>query len=272
MRLTIDHRTTYRFSVPQGRVTQLLRLTPSGTDGQAVAGWGIHVDCDARMRHGRDGFGNRTTMLYVDGPIDSIEIEVSGEVLTNTSDGVLHGAVEPLPPAVFLRSTPLTEGDGGLVEFALDAAASMSNPVERLHALNLAFHNRFALDRGRPVAGRTAAQAFARDMATPRDFAHMFVAAARGLGTPARYVSGYSAVCCAGDASPAPHGWAEAHVEGLGWVAFDPCMGLSADDAYVRVAVALDSAGAAPVAGSRLGEGHEELDVDLHVGRANGQD
>jgi hypothetical protein len=55
-------------------------------------------------------------------------------------------------------------------------------------------------------------------------------------------------------------------------VALDPCTGLCADEAYARVAVALDSAGAAPVAGSRLGEGDEELDVDLHVGRANGQD
>lgn len=272
MRLTIDHRTTYRFSVPQGRVTQLLRLTPSGTDGQAVANWGIHVDCDARMRYGRDGFGNRTTMLYVDGPIDSIEIEVSGEVLTNSSGGMLHGSIEPLPPAVYLRSTPLTEGGAALAEFAADVVAALTDPIELMHTLNLAFHRRFALDRSRPVSGRSAAEAFTLDAATPRDFAQMFAAAARGLDVPARYVSGYSAACCLGDTPPAPHGWAEAHVEGLGWVAFDPCTGLSADEAYVRVAVALDSAGAAPVAGSRLGEGDEELDVDLHVGRANGQD
>jgi transglutaminase-like putative cysteine protease len=272
MRLTIDHRTTYRFSVPQGRVTQLLRLTPSGTDGQAVASWGIHVDCDARMRHGRDGFGNRTTMLYVEGPIDSIEIEVSGEVLTNGSDGILHGSVEPLPPAVFLRSTPLTEPSAALAGFAAEAASAARNPVERLHALNIALNKRFTLDRGRPVSGQSAAEAFDLKAATPRDFAQMFVTAARALGVPARYTSGYSAVCCFGDSPPAPHGWSEAWVEGLGWVAFDPCTGLSADVAYARIAVALDSAGAAPVAGSRLGEGDEELDVDLHVGRTNPQD
>jgi transglutaminase-like putative cysteine protease len=272
MRITVDHKTTYRFSVPQGRVTQLLRLTPSGSDCQAVAGWGIHVDCDARMRHGRDGFGNRTTMLYVDGPIDSIVIEVAGDVLTNGSDGILRGSHEPLPPAVFLRSTPLTESSHALADFAAEAVSGTRGPVERLHALNLALHKRFALDRGRPVSGRSASEAFELDTATPRDFAHMFVAAARGLGVPARYTSGYSAVCHVGDSPPAPHGWAEAYVERLGWVAFDPCTGLSADKAYARVAVALDSAGAAPVAGSRLGEGNEALDVDLHVGRDNGQD
>jgi len=272
MRITVDHKTTYRFSVPQGRVTQLLRLTPSGTDGQAVASWGIHVDCDARMRHGRDGFGNRTTMLYVDGPIDSIVIEVVGEVLTNGSDGILQGTAEPLPPAVFLRSTPLTETSEALAGFAADAVSAARDPVERLHALNLALHNRFALDRGRPVSGRNVVEAFELDTATPRDFAQMFVGAARGLGIPARYVSGYSAVCHVGNHPPSPHGWAEAHVERLGWVAFDPCTGLSADTAYARIAVALDSAGAAPVAGSRLGEGSEALDVDLHVGRDSAQD
>ena len=87
--------------------------------------------------------------------------------------------------------------------------------------------------------------------------------AARSIGAPARYVSG----CCrlAGEQRPTPHGWAEAHVEGLGWVGFDPCTGLSPQDDHVRVAVALDAAGAAPVAGSRLGEGEERLDVEVRV-------
>ena len=120
-------------------------------------------------------------------------------------------------------------------------------------------------DRSQGKAWRAT---FRRETATPRDMAQLFVAAARTLEIPARYVSGYSPVCLGSDAAPAPHGWAEAHVAGLGWVAFDPCTALCADEAYIRVAVALDSAGAAPVAGSRLGEGQEELDVDLHVGDA----
>ncbi len=191
MRITVEHKTIYRFSVPQGRVTQLLRLTPSGTDGQAVANWGIHVDCDARMRHGRDGFGNRTTMLYVEGPIDGIEIEVSGEVLTNGTDGVLHGSIEPLPPAVYLRSTAADRAERRAgATFAADAVASATDAVERMHVLNTAFHQRFTLDRGKPLSGRSAAEAFELKTATLRDFAQMFTSGARGLGVPARYVSG----------------------------------------------------------------------------------
>ena len=58
MRLSIDHRTTYRFTAPQGRVVQLLRVTPPDTHDQTVAEWHIAVDCDARVREHRDGFGN----------------------------------------------------------------------------------------------------------------------------------------------------------------------------------------------------------------------
>nr|WP_295668303.1 transglutaminase family protein [Sphingomonas sp.] len=268
MRLSIDHRTTYRFSVPQGRLTQMLRMTPEDTDDQTVADWDLHVDCDARLRPGRDGFGNKITMLYVEGPIDSIEIAVSGEVLTNSADGVVHGTHEGLPPELYLRTTPLTVADGAIEAFAEDAVAGGRDLLDRLHRLNLALASKFTADRSRPKTGLTAVQAFIGVSATPRDTTHVFLAAARSLGIPARYISGYSMRAFGGEHRPAPHGWAEAFVEGLGWAAFDPCAGRSADEAYVRVAVALDAAGAAPVAGSRLGEGDEEMHVDVTVAPA----
>ena len=271
MRLSIDHRTTYRFSVPQGRLTQMLRMTPEDTDDQTVADWDLHVDCDARLRPGRDGFGNKVTMLYAEGPLDSIEIAVSGEVLTNSADGVVHGTHEVLPPALYLRSTPLTAADREIETFAADAVSGETDLIARLHRLNLALAARFAADQKRPAAGLTAVDAFSGASATPRDMTHIFLAAARSLGVPARYISGYSMRAFGGEHRPAPHGWAEAYVDRLGWVAFDPCAGRSADEAYVRVAVALDAAGAAPVAGSRLGEGDEEMHVDVTVAPAAGE-
>lgn len=253
MRLAVDHRATYRFPAPRSRLTHLLRMTPDGTHDQSVIGWDVHVDCDARLREGRDGWGNRTTMLYVEGPIDRIEIVVSGEVLTSASNGIVRGAQEPLPPSVFLRATPLTLADAAIVDFA--RGIGETDPVARLHAVNLALHRRFAPDAAPPTPGRTASEAFAEPAACARDRAQMFLAAARALGIPARYVAGYAAGQGAAAPRLGPHAWVEAHVAGLGWIAFDPMTGLSADEAYVRVAVALDSAGAAPVAGNLLGEG-----------------
>ena len=85
MRLAIDHRTRYHFSEAQDRVVQLLRMTPHDFGAQTVLDWSIDVNCDARLRDGRDGYGNQTSMLYIDGPITDVEIIVSGEVLTDAT-------------------------------------------------------------------------------------------------------------------------------------------------------------------------------------------
>jgi transglutaminase-like putative cysteine protease len=97
-----------------------------------------------------------------------------------------------------------------------------------------------------------------------QDHAHIFIGAARLLDIPARYVSGYLKMDGQVE-QEAGHGWAEAHVDGLGWVGFDVSNGISPDERYVRVATGCDYTDAAPVAGLSLGRGHSELQVELAV-------
>jgi transglutaminase-like putative cysteine protease len=267
MRIAVDHRTHYRFSEPQARIVQMLRLTPTDTQDQTVVSWMIGVDCDARLRDATDGFGNAVTMLYAEGPIAALDVTVTGEVLTLEASGVVRGAIEPLPPMLYCRTTPRTLADAALAGFAAETARG--DALERLHRLNAALHARFPVADDAPDTGLTAAEAFAGKTATSRDVAQIFIAAARSLHLPARYVSGYRGD---GEAHCAPHGWAEAWVERLGWIGFDPATGLSPDESYVRVAVGLDAAGAASIAGTRVGQGEEELDVDLHVDRLGAEE
>ena len=63
----------------------------------------------------------------------------------------------------------------------------------------------------------------------------------------------------------AGHAWAEAFVDGIGWIAFDATNGMCATDAYLRVAVGLDYLSAAPVRGSRIGGDGEGLDVRIRI-------
>lgn len=262
MRLSIDHRTVYRFTEPQARIVQLLRVTPQNTHDQTIVDWHIAVDRDARLTEHRDGFGNAATMLYVEGPVERIEIAVSGEVVTTHSDGVLHGTWEPLPPRIFLRDTPATRAGTRIEAFAATIGRS-SDTIAMLHRLNTAVRERFAPDDGRPEPGLTVEDVLERDDATARDLAQVFITAARSLGVPARYVTGY---CNMPDAHrPTSHAWADAWVPELGWIGFDPMLELCPETHHVRVAVGLDAAGAAPIAGSRLGEGEEQLDVDVTV-------
>lgn len=268
MRIAIEHNTHYRFSEPQARLVQMLRLTPCDTQDQTVVSWHIGVDCDARLRDATDGYGNAITMLYAEGPIAAIDITVTGEVLTNEATGVVRDAVDPLPPLFYCRTTPRTLADAALIDFAAEHGAR--DPLDRMHRLNTALHTRFPIAPDAPDTGATAAEAFAGNKTSSRDLAQIFIAGARSLHIPARYVSGYRSD---GEAShSAPHAWAEAHIEGIGWIGFDPVTGLSPDASYVRVAVGLDALGGASIAGMRIGQGREELDVDLHVDQLGGEE
>jgi transglutaminase-like putative cysteine protease len=271
MRLKIEHRTHYEFTQPQRRLIQLLRVTPPSFDGQAVVDWHVEVDCDARLKRSRDGYGNEVTMLYVDGPIDRIALTVGGEVLTEDKAGMVQGAPEPLPVELFLRPTPQTIADEAIAAFAYDIAEASVDPLSRLHGLCNALYHRIRFDAGDGNPHRDAASTFADGHGVCQDLAHVFCAAVRGLGTPARYVSGHLWRTDGQTVQPAAHAWAEAWVQGYGWIGFDPANGVSPTDAYVRVAVGLDYRDAAPIAGARIGGGTEELRVEVAVAEAGRQ-
>ncbi len=97
-----------------------------------------------------------------------------------------------------------------------------------------------------------------------QDHSHIFLAAARHLGIPARYVSGYLLIDGVTDQS-ASHAWVEAHVDGLGWVGFDVSNGISPDNRYIRVATGFDYQDAAPITGLSYGARDESMVVSLRV-------
>lgn len=271
MRLLVRHRTTYRFDQPQQRLVQLARLTPDSSPGQTVLSWDVEVNCDARLRWSRDGYGNRLTMLYVDGPVDALTVTVSGEVLTEDNAGVVGAVPEPLPPQVFLRESALTETDAAIRALADEARHAGPVRLDRLHALMRSLTARMRFDTGNMDVTRSAAQALERGHGVCQDFAHLFVAAARTLDVPARYVSGHLFRRDGATEQTAAHAWAEAWVDEIGWIGFDPTNGICPDDAYVRVAVGLDYREAAPLSGARVGGGREMLDVAVSVVQAASQ-
>ncbi len=266
MRLSIDHHTTYRFSEPQARVVQLLRVTPRDYAAQTVIDWRIDVDCDARLRSGFDGYGNATTMLYIDGPITLLEMTVRGEVLTEDQGGIVRGAHEPLPPLFFTRQTPATAACPAITDFA--RAIGGSDPLERIHALNTMVGAAVRVVPGRGAAGRSPAEILSSGTGSMRDAAHVLVTVARVAGCPARVVTGHGLHGPDRGHRRSAHYWAEVHIDRLGWVALDPAAGCSPDESYVRVAVGLDASDATPVSGTRSGGGIEELDVDVRVDTA----
>jgi transglutaminase-like putative cysteine protease len=271
MRLSVHYNTSYRYSAPAQKVIQLLRLTPPSFAGQNVLDWRIDVDCDARLREGRDGYGNITHMLYVDRPIDHLKVSVTGRVLTEDRAGVVDGLAKDLPPQVFLRHTPLTHIGPALHDLAVALEQQQGSTLEKLHRLAAAIQTRMNFDTGQTEADTTALDAFLAGHGVCQDFAHIFIAVARTIGIPARYISGHLFRRDGAVLQEAGHAWVEGYVPDLGWVAFDPTNGISADDAYIRVAAGLDYRDAAPFAGARSGGGKEDLSVDVQVRLARAQ-
>ncbi len=270
MRLRVLHETRYLYDLPARGLVQVLRMTPRSHDGQHVRRWRIEPSVDGGFRASEDSFGNLTHVFSADGAISELVVRVSGEVDSFDTHGIVTGTHEHVPDGVFLRETPLTAPDEALRAFARDASTS-EDALTRMHDLLGAVHATITFDKTPTNAATTAAEAFALRRGVCQDLTHVFIAAARQIGSPARYVSGYFFRSDGVVEQEAGHAWAEAKVEGLGWVGFDPANGIAVGPAHLRVAVGLDYLGAAPIRGSRYGGGTETLDVRLRVDNARAQ-
>jgi transglutaminase-like putative cysteine protease len=272
MRIRISHATTYRYDTPPTGVTQLLRLTPRNHEGQYVAHWRIDLSQDCQLHKHDDAFGNITHSFTAEGPFRELTIAVEGEVDTHDTSGVIRGTVERFPPGLFLRETALTQPEAAIVEFAEAArAAAGRETLPLMHGLMTALNREMTFDTDPTHVATTAAEAFSLRRGVCQDLTHIFIAAARQLGIPARYVAGHLRRSDGVTEQEAGHAWAEAYVEDLGWVGFDPTNGIAVTPAHVRVAVGLDYLGAAPVRGTRYGGGGESLNVSVSVDQASRQ-
>lgn len=265
MRIRIRHQSVYRYETPVRSAIQKLRLTPRSYGGQSVEDWRIDIDRDCRLTETEDGFGNILHCFSADGPFDSLTATVEGVVETFDTSGVVQGAVERFPPVLYLRDTDLTQASPQICAFAQEIAGRRTTPLSKLHELLAAIHGIMTFDADATHTNTTAAESFDKKAGVCQDFAHLFIACARSLEIPARYVGGYFRRADGVDAQSAGHAWAEAYVDDLGWVGFDPAHGLSPNEAYVRVAAALDYLGAAPIRGARAGGGSEALEVAITV-------
>jgi transglutaminase-like putative cysteine protease len=272
MRIRISHATTYRYDTPPTGVTQLLRLTPRNHEGQYVVSWRVDLSEDCLLHQHEDAFGNISHSFTAEGPFNELSVAVEGEVDTHDTHSVVRGAVERFPPGLFLRGTALTQPDAAIIDFAeTTRAGAGSDPLALLHKLMTELNREITFDTDPTHPATTAAETFALRRGVCQDLTHIFIAAARQLGIPARYIGGHFYRVDGVTAQDAGHAWAEAYVEHLGWVGFDPTNGIGITEAHVRVAMGLDYLGAAPVRGTRFGGSGETLKVAVHVDQARQQ-
>lgn len=270
MRLSIRHVTRYHYDQPVPYAAQVTRLAPGGNGSQRVVHWRVTDGAGRPLPVSTDGYGNILHVRTIITPHTESAICAEGEVETAPGDGIVRDAVETLSPAYFLRATPRTLADAAVRDVA-EAVAGETDPIRRLHGLMSLIRDRIDYVIGTTCATTTVAEALAHGEGVCQDHAQVFISCARLLGHPARYVSGYMWEGPEPGRGEAAHAWAEAWVDGAGWIGFDPANRICPTEAYVRVAIGLDSDEAAPVRGVRRGVAEEELAVSVEVQQRQSQ-
>lgn len=264
MRLAIRHTTTYRFGEPVVHALQRLRLTPKETQGQEVLDWHMEYDHAALELEYEDQHHNHVTLISIEPGTSEVTITCHGTVDTHDNAGVIGRHAGHLPLWSFLTQTRLTRPGPRLRALLRGVEAEQSDRLAYLHALSAAILDQVAYKQGKTGPCTTAEEAVEAGYGVCQDHSHIFIGAARAANIPARYVSGYLMMNDRVD-QEATHAWAEAHVDGLGWVGFDVSNGISPDPRYVRVATGRDYNDAAPITGIRFGAATEYLHVDVEV-------
>lgn len=263
MRLFIRHETQYDYDMPIAYSAQRLYLWPVDFATQKTVSWAIEAPGIEKALNYFDGFGNRVHMLTFQAIRGPVSIVAEGIVDCTDAAGVVRGLHSPAPDAIFLRLTKSTTPNAA-IRGLTDKHLSAKDILPGLHGLMNDIHIKVAYELGATHAHTTAAEAFADGRGVCQDHAHIFIAAARAAGIPARYVTGYL-VTGMGASSTAAHAWAEALVPDLGWVGFDPANNTCPTDNYVRVAAGIDAAGVTPIRGSRRGGAMERMRVEVRV-------
>lgn len=265
MRLTVSHTTRYNYDSPVYYGLQQLRLTPKSRAGQSVISWKTTVEGGSKQLEYDDHHNNRVELISFDDGRSDIEIHCEGVVETTDCSGIVgvHGGFAPL--WLFLRSTPLTRAGNNVRKLVKAAAGGeFADDVARLHALSSAIGETVKYETGTSDSATTAEETLDSGHGVCQDHAHVFIASARSMGFPARYVSGYLMMDDRTD-QDATHAWAEAHIDGVGWVGFDVSNGICPDERYIRVATGRDYREASPISGMRQGDGAERMVVSLQV-------
>jgi transglutaminase-like putative cysteine protease len=260
MQMHIRHETRYRYERPVKYSVQSLHLTPRRDLSQRALAWNILSP--GRRLEQIDAHGNVSHLLTIEEPHREVRIVVHGVV--ETADTEIRQDDGPLSPLAYLAPTQLTQPNDEIKAFAKQALAQVADPRERAQALAEAVFGAVRYKSGTSDVADSAAVAFKSGEGVCQDHAHVYIASARAVGMPARYVSGYLYTGDANDA--ASHAWVDVWLGAeIGWQSLDVTHKCPAVRNYCRLAVGRDYLDAAPVRGMRQGGGGEKMETNVLV-------
>lgn len=287
VRYQVRHATRYGYSEPVELAWQLAHLCPVDRPGQVVLRSRVTATPQpARMSEGLDHFGNRAVWLYLDEPhedcavvLDAV-VEVDRPPAPSPSDTQPWETVRELAAASrepevaeFLFASHHVPLDPSAFRYVAESFPAGRTSLEALVHLLARIPKDLAFRPGATTISTPVAQVLAGKAGVCQDFAHLVLAGLRGLGLPARYVSGYLRTRpppggTRRRGADASHAWVEVWLgPETGWIGIDPTNDVLVANEHVVLAIGRDFSDVSPLKGVLLGGGAHGLSVavDLDV-------
>ena len=282
IKLTIRHRTTYRYNQAVSFGPHRLMLRPRESRDLQLISSIVTVTPTASITWAQDVFGNAVATATPGAMADSLVIDSLAEIRLDAE------AWPVFDIAASAISYPFQYSDDEWTDLGALTVQQYSDPTGRLRDWTRAFVRGERTDtlallkdlsagvagwiryQSRDVEGvQSPTETLDRGWGSCRDFAVLFAEAARSLGFGARIVSGYlynpdrNALGSSGAGST--HAWAEVFVPGAGWITFDPTNRSVGGSNLIPVAVGRDIRMAMSVVGSFVGMTNAFLGMSAEV-------
>ncbi|MDT8399945.1 MAG: transglutaminase family protein [Pseudomonadales bacterium] len=266
-RLKIWHETRYEFSERVTLLPQRLLLRPREGHEVRIDSFRLSVSPEAQLKSHRDIYDNSITVASFSEGAQAL-VMLSEVELQNFNDAPLDFLVEDY--ALFYpfsyREKEVSEmfpyfyvQNGEFDQVLRNWLSNFWQPGQGpetyalLQNLCVGIHTGLQYRVREEPGVQTPAQTLNHGSGSCRDFANLFMAAARMLGLAARFVSGYLYAPVSEQGLGSTHAWAEVYLPGAGWKGFDPTIGKLAGSDHIPVAVAAWPDAVPPVAGDFIG-------------------
>jgi len=278
-RLRVVHSTGYAYKSPVTASFNEARLTPRSDSRQNVILNRVETVPATRSYRYVDYWGTAVTSFDLHAPHAELEVTSSSVVETdrgvsskdeNTraswddlhSEAVIDRFDEVLSPTHYTPQSKRIRRVG-------ERIAKYHDPQEAVTAAANWVHSELKYVAGTTGVHSSGLDALREGKGVCQDFAHLTLILLRGMGIPARYVSGYlhpNRKAIVGDTIDGQsHAWVQAWTGG--WWHFDPTNDTDINEQYISVGVGRDYSDVAPLKGIYSGEGSTDLDVVVEITR-----
>jgi len=283
----VRHRTTYAYEAEVTFARCVLRLTPRSSATQTVLQTSLKVSPEPTLAFDRVGpFGELTTTVVIETPHKALVIDAHARVDVNSPASRLDFGVpwedvraqalrtadlDAQAPANFLYPSVRAPLAPAITAYARASFPPARGVLAAATELMGRMRREFTYDAEATDVSTAPLEAFEARRGVCQDFAHIMICGLRGLGLPARYVSGFLRTYPPSgrprlEGADATHAWVCLWCgEDTGWIGFDPTNDVLAQDDHIVLASGRDYADVAPIDGIILAPGKQTLDVEVDV-------